>query len=292
MLNKLLRQPYRKLLIKVTKKVLEKHKPTIIAVMGDGQTAVARELVYEVVKAKHAARRNLESPDAEFSLPLTILGYNKYPKSYFEWLWVLIKSNVSVQRSKPYDHFLILEINFVIVELLDFWMEILSPETILIVGKIPTDYSKYEFKKVVKISSIGTEDPMGPFKIAAKQIGRFYQIEDNEIEQVLQNINLPSSKIRYFPGVNESFVIDATHYFFPIDIGSVLELIYGDEDPGRKILLTDSRHDTKAVEQRGGWLVNPKDLIPQKDDLIVIRGERVKKLEEFGELFASNRPLL
>src|SRR5690242_6712489 len=88
---------------------IRKHKPLIIGVLGEGPTSIAREFAYAVVSTTLPARRNLETPEAEFSLPLTILDYPNYPQSVVEWLWVMLKTFLQLFTIRPYKHALVLE---------------------------------------------------------------------------------------------------------------------------------------------------------------------------------------
>ncbi len=292
MLNKIFRKPYRRLLTNLTKLTLKKHQPTIIAIMGDGQTSIGREIVYHLIKTRFPARRNLESPEAEFSVPLTVLGYPSYPEHSWEWVRLLLKSYFLVKKNPPHKHFLILELNFIDPDLLSHWLKVLDPETALIVGRVPVDYSEFGIKKVVKINQTHPDDVLKPFELAVQQIGRFYNIEPNVIEQALSSFSLPSSKIRFFPGINNSVIIDATHYYFPIKLDSALELVQDDTEIGRKIVFTKNKKDINALKQHSDWLKNPKNFTPQNNDAIVLRGNKTVTMQEFEHLFASHMPLI
>ncbi len=292
MLNKIFRKPYRELLAKLTAQALYKHKPNIVAVMGDGQTSIGRELVYHMIKSKFPARRNLESPEAEFSVPLTVLGYPNYPEKHWEWFWILIKYFFLIKKNPPYKHFLILELNFMDPEILSYWLKVLKPETVLIVGKVPLDYSEFSIKKVVKISHTHPEEILKPFELAAQQIGRYYKLGSEEVEKAIKTFSLPSSKIRFFPGINSSIIIDATHYYFPINLNSVLELVINDTDVGQKIIFTFNKKDQKPLKERDDWQINPQNYDPEPNDVIILRGNKFKNMHKFEYLFASKMPLI
>lgn len=278
------------MLANLAKKALEKHQSTIIAVMGDGQTSIAREITYQLLKNNFPVRRNIESPEAELSIPLTVLGYPKYPTNYFEWFKVILKNYFSLKKQISYHHYLILELNFVDPNLLDFWLMLLKPETVLIVGNVPLDYSNYDFKKIVKITSVPNQDILGSFKIAAKQIGRFYGISSEEIDKAIDTFSLPEAKIRYFPGENHSTIIDATHLYFPINLEAVLDLVENEKENSRVVVFTGNKDDLKKIKNKN-FLVNPPNYRPQENDTIVIRGERSKVLAKLEYLFTSTKPL-
>lgn len=292
MRTKILRKPYRKILTWLTKKTLQKHNPTVIVVMGDGQTSIGREMVYHLIKSKYPARRNLESPEAEFSVPLTVLGYTTYPQNALAWLWLLIKSYFLIIKNPSYHHFLVLELNFVLPDLLSYWLDVLKPDSVLIVGRVPLDYSEFGIKKVVKISQTHTEETLKPFKLAASQLGRYYKLSQEDIDKALKAFSFPSSKIRYFPGTNGSILIDATHYYFPVKLGAVLELVHDGSNVGRKIIFSHNDQDKALLRKNKVWEKNPNDYEPQPNDVIILRGPRPDMIRKFGHLFASDTPLI
>jgi hypothetical protein len=258
--------------------------------MGDGHTSIAREITYYLLKQKYPVRRNLEAPETEFSLPLTVLGYPRYPTNIFEWLEVLTKNYLNLKRIGAYKHFLVLELNFIDPEILTYWLKLLSPETALIVESLPIDYSEFVFKKVVKISSTSNERVLGPYKLAAEQIGRFYKLEKKEIASALKNFSLPQSKIRYFPGKNGSTIIDATHHYFPIKLDAVLEITNPQDDSSQTVVFTNQKADLRILKKYPAE-VNPRNYEPDSADTIIIRGKRTEKLPELENLFTTNRPL-
>jgi len=290
MIKSLLRKPYRKLLTKLTIKTINKHDPKIIAVMGDGQTSIGREIVYTVLKDHFPVRRNLESPESEFSVPLTALGYLRYPKNYFEWLKITLKIMFSLAVSPKYNHFLIFELNFFNPDILHHWLITLKPEAALITGSVPLDYSELGIKKVVKISGSLPDDLIKPFEMAAMQIGRFYRLKPEQIDRSLAKFTLPISKIRIFPGINNSTIIDATHFQFPIKIDSALELVDKKDSHNEKVAFTNSKRD-KTLLKNAGWRVNPTKYQPKNNSIIIIRGNRKEMLQKYDYLFESNTPL-
>lgn len=291
MIKTILRKPYRILLTKLTARAIKKHNPKIVTVMGDGQTSIGREIIYTLLKQRFPVRRNLESPEAEFSVPLTVLGYLKYPKNFLEWLWITIKTCFSLVLNPQYNHVLILELNFLDPEILLHWLKILKPEATLITGSVPIDYSELGIKKVVKITTSHANDILKPFEIAAMQIGRFYRLTPGEIEKALSNFTLPSSKIRYFPGINDSIIIDATHLQYPIKLESVLELAQQESSRKENVIFTDLKAD-KAALKNTAWKINPKNYRPKEDDIIIFRGNRDELLQKHEYLFQSSTPLV
>lgn len=286
-MKKLLRKIYKKILKKLTIYTLKKHKPNIIAVMGDGHTSIARELIYQVINTKYAARRNIESQDVEFNLPLTILGFKRYPQKIWEWLWLVIKSGLENVYIKPYSHILILELNFTKADILDEWLKIIKPETAFIVGSMPIDYSEYGFRKVIKISNNGAEEILGPYKIALGQLTKLFDIKEEFIDEIVQKFNLPETKIRILPGLNNSTIIDATHHYYPSNLEAALELV--PEESTNNIIYTKMKPDLSVLKniKYNNWIINPDKYAPKENDIILIRGNRLNILNDFPNIFEN-----
>jgi len=261
-------------------------------VLGDGQTAIGREIVFHLIKSEFPARRNLESPEAEFSVPLCVLGQPSYPTGAADWLWLPLKSLLAINKNPAHRHFLILELNFTNPELLTYWLEVLKPETALIAGQLPVDYSQFGIKKVVKINQTHPDELLKPFMMAAEQIGRYYRLEPTDINLALSTFTLPTSKIRFFPGAGGSTIIDATHYYFPVQLSSVLELIGDDLETSNRIIFTTDKRDLAYLQKFPQWVINPKGHTPKQNEVFVLRGDKRYILAKFGHLFASKMPLI
>lgn len=289
-MKKILRKYYRNKISVLTKKVLQIHEPTVIAVMGDGQTSVAREMIYKIIHTEFPARRNLEFPEAEFSIPFTVLGYPKYPSSLTEFLWVLVKTWYLTKKIEPYKHFLIIELNILNKEILDHWLNILKPETLMIVGNSLIDHSNYKFKKIVKIAGSGNDDLFSPIKMGVEQIARFYRLDPVKTQEELADIHFPESKIRMFPGVNKSMIIDGTYHYYPFDIDSVFELVDTKEE--KVIVFTENKKDVSFIKEKNvSCLLNPKNYKPEKDDVVILRGLRGNTLSQYKNLIDSKHPI-
>lgn len=273
--TKLVRKPFRILLKNLTEKVLQKHNPRIVAILGDGKTSIAKEVVYSVLKESFPVRRNIESPEAEFSVPITILGHSSYPKNPLEWAVLVAKTVLSLKKIQPYEHILVLELNAVKPEILKYWLDITKPEVVLIAGKTPLDYSVYSFKKVVKIVS---DETLMPFKLAGEQIGRYFRIDDASIKKALDTLQLPNSKIRVLPGINHSLVIDATSYYLPIKLESILDMVNITED--RVHIFTDSKKDIEQLKKLNTTIyINPQTYTQDSASVFIVRGDKIKELK-------------
>ncbi len=79
-----------KQITKKVKKILDTHKPIIVAVTGSvGKTSV-RNAIATVLSAKYTVGTTIKNYNNEFGVPLSILGEESPGKSIFGWLRILI----------------------------------------------------------------------------------------------------------------------------------------------------------------------------------------------------------
>ena len=265
-----------------TKLVILKHKPTIYVITGSGETSLVRESLYLSIKEITPTRRNLEKPEAEFSIPLTIFGEFHYPTSLLSWIKIYTLTLLRIIYLKPYKHTIILEINSINQKILNRWLPILNPENLLVVG----DILKINLKFEAKLIKINNEQDI--IKDISKQVVDFvsnkYHINVSEILKK-QNSNVtPISRINFAKSKLGNIVINASYFQFAPQIKSVEEII--ELFPGPKKLIGNvpqSWKDTKFVrslqiiecfEQAGKEDIlllvgNRKDVINLRKDLFI-----------------------
>ncbi len=259
-MRKVLRKILRKVLKALTKTTLKKHKPQIIALIGESKTALLREALYTAIHKQVPTRRNIESPEAEFVVPLTILGAKFYPQNCFEWAFLIGKTFLQLILLKPHPNVLILEYNTSLSEILDYWLEITSPQIIVECGKHPpADCQNY--RKRYKLSE---EECINLEKISniVKKIGKDLKLSLSQIEQALKDIPLPQPRIQILPGKEEFLVVDATYIYFPPLEQSLYEIL-------------------KSLSGKKIWIRSQKDwkeAKPRAQDIVVIMGPRKELL--------------
>lgn len=268
--KKPLRRVGRIILKYLSRSVLNKHRPKVIAVVGDGPTSIAREAIYTVLKEKYPARRNLESPEAEFSVPLTIFGAKTYPQSLGQWLSLVVKTGLQILVLKPYFHFLILELNAADSQILDFWLKITRPDIIVGVGNLP-NHPQLTAEQVVKIPQYETEF-LTQFLETAAQIGEVFNIGSETARLSLEKFELPQGRLKFAAGKDGRFIIDSTYYFFPPPRQAINELLK--DLSGKKIVLVN-----KALQEKGIQVATPMDPAAfasqiEKAEVVVVRGPR------------------
>ncbi|MDP2873711.1 MAG: hypothetical protein Q8N84_00175 [bacterium] len=250
-MKKLLRRCLRAILKHLTLMVLKKHHPHLIVVTGDGQTSLVREVFYSALQDSVPTRRNLEAPEAEFSVPLTILGWPDYPKTIFGWIKVIAKTCAQLTYLKPYTHYLILELAPSSEEILDYWLKAIKPEVTVVVGSLPPSKIITE-KNSLLISQEIDKDFLTPVIAMTKEIGHLYHLSENTIDRNLQSFELPSPRIRLLESASGRTLVDASFYYSPPHFTSIQEIL-GDEESF--LLATDK---VKADENQKVIPLNPR----------------------------------
>lgn len=258
----------------LTRLTIAKHRPTIIAITGDGQTSVAREILYYILREGFPVRRNLELPEAEFSVPITVFDYRGYPNSKLEWLWMVIKVFGQLFTVRPYSHVLVLELAPTSQQVFDSWLEYLHPQTLIVVGGTVLQLP-HAGMQIMKLP-----DEMGKISQTASEVARNLGMQEVDIELGLTMVNFPEPRVRFLTGSAGQVVVDATHYYFPLKLNSVLELVDG--FAGRKVAFTPYELDIKLLQEKG-WEVNPKSYLGKKSDVVLLRGRRMAEYKKYKD---------
>lgn len=255
-MRKILRRILRKVLKILTKATLQKHDPRIIALIGESKTAPLRESLYAVLHKYMPTRRNIESPEAEFVVPLTIIGTNHYPQTSKEWLFLVGKTILQLIFLPIHQNVLILEFNTKLSEILNYWLEITQPEFTITCGSHPPA-KHLETRKTYNLTE---EDSTNLEKITkiVQKIGENLGLPSEKIQQELKKTHLPQPRIKILPGKNGYMVIDATYIYFPPLKESIEETL--SSLTGRKVWIRNEEDWEKAQ--------------PNPHDVVVVIGRR------------------
>ena len=92
------------------RKIVEKYKPTVVAITGSVGKTSTRNAIAEVLGAKFVIRTNAENYNNEFGVPLTIIGEKSPERSVLGWLRVFWKADKLILGSDAsYPNMLVLE---------------------------------------------------------------------------------------------------------------------------------------------------------------------------------------
>ncbi len=258
MLKKPLRRILRLVLFVLARAALKKHQPAVIAIVGEGRTEIAREAIYQSLKNYLPVRRNLEAPNAEFVLPLTVLGAREYPPTTPAWLKTLIKSVAHLLFLPPHKNVLVLEIESTRKEVFDYFWNIARPTILVRCGETPLLSANQSAPQTFKVRE--TEDLSGYLEMAVRVAGSF-KISRRKARQALENFDLPKARINVLPSRNGGIVVDATYHYFPTNPEALEEIL--EALPGKKIFL--------AADQK-----IPNDLKIKKGEIAILTGPHRK----------------
>jgi len=107
-----MRKILQKILKILSKLVLKKYKPVIIAVTGSVGKTSTKEAIYHVLKThfgEHRVRRNERNYNNEIGVPLTIFGLETGGRSIVRWVFRFFRVLWMLIFPVPYPSFLILE---------------------------------------------------------------------------------------------------------------------------------------------------------------------------------------
>ncbi|MEX0888165.1 MAG: hypothetical protein WD940_01410 [Patescibacteria group bacterium] len=247
MLKKPLRRLLRIILFFLARAALKKHRPTVVAIVGEGKTEIVREALYTVLRKHFPTRRNLEAPNAEFVLPLAVLGAKEYPLSAAGWLKILARSTARLLLRPPYRHTLVLEIEYTRKETFDYFWNITRPRVLVICGKTPFLSPHQTARKVFRTK----ETPnLSGYLEAALKVAEDLGIPKKEARRDLQEFQLPKARINILPAKDGGMIVDATYHYLPpnpVALEEILEAL-----PGRKIILSPRKDIPENFKVRRG----------------------------------------
>jgi len=250
MIKKLFRASLRQLLGLFTKIAIKKHNINIIAITGSGKTSLAKEVSYNLLHSKYPGRRNVETPDTEFYIPLTILGFLYYPQNLIKWLALILETMLKLAVIKPHKHFIVLEMTFINDSIFNFWIKILNPDLILIIGEVENSKKFNMVKKIIKVEDsklFKTND----FLDLAFKIGKIYNIRSDKVKKILENTEFPKPRIGIIKK-GDITIVDSTYIYRPPPLKSVLEMF--NDISLNKYILSDFKDDfKKPLIKKLGW---------------------------------------
>lgn len=257
-----LRAIFRRILGFFTVLTIKKHNPEIIVVTGNGQTSLAREYIYSLLYEKAPTRRNLEIPESEFSIPLTVFGEFTYPKNKLTWIPIILKVLILLIKNGSYKHTLILEVSDLDATSYNYWNNILKPKFIINVSEGTELTSK--------------ENLLPTLKKLLNELISYFKLDDSYFENQIAKTNFPSPRINFRKGKFGEFIIDARHYYYPPALNSAIELTT--DLTGRKIIFTKDKSDLESLKN-SNFLVNPINITLLKTDVVILRG--IKTVDKF-----------
>lgn len=132
------------LLANLARRILAKHKPTVIGITGSVGKTSAKEAIYLLVSQKFSTRKSNKNFNNEFGLPLTIIGSDSPGRNIFSWILVILKAIAFIVFPLAYPKVLVLEMGIDRVGDMDYLLSIAKPHISVLTG---IGVSHYEFFK-------------------------------------------------------------------------------------------------------------------------------------------------
>ncbi len=257
----------------LSRMAINKHKPIIIAVLGNNYASFAKEAIYAITSLRYNTRRNLENPDSEFSIPLTILGELSYPHTYTQWIHVIIKNTLRTAYLKPYNHLLVIQIKNITNPIHDYWLTRIRPQFII-------DTSNWTKENIEELLEGKIPDEFIPILNAL-------DIDIATSEEILKSNFFPTSRISIIPAKKDSYIIDARHYYFPPKVKTIVEI--ADSLGASKYLITSLKDDSKRFpdDYKDIEYIDEIDKFPS-NSVFIFRGSKNEFSNEIRELSVND----
>jgi len=126
------------------KKVVLLHRPIVIAITGSVGKTSTKEAIYQVLKSEYGdkVRSTKGNLNAEFGIPLTILGYSKMPNKFIWPVFLLLayfRTNI-----KKYPKYLVLEMGVDKPGDMGYYTQIVKPDYAVITSTTPAHMANFE----------------------------------------------------------------------------------------------------------------------------------------------------
>lgn len=124
----LARKYIEKKLFKLSKAILEKYKPKVIAITGSVGKTSTREAIFTVLNMHVSVRQSLENYNNEIGVPLTIIGCKTAGRSLVGWMKIFSQARKLLRNhDAAYPKVLVLELGIDAPGDMDYLMKLVTP---------------------------------------------------------------------------------------------------------------------------------------------------------------------
>jgi UDP-N-acetylmuramyl pentapeptide synthase len=178
------------LLARLSKRIIRKYKPVIIAITGSVGKTSTRQAIFHIVSQKYKTGTSARSFNDKLGLPLSIIGYGEYPgKSVMGWLSVFTKATALALFRLPYPRVMVLEMGVDRPGEMDVLISIAPPHIAVI-----TDISVSHYEFFESLDTIEKEKG----KLAAAVPADGWVIYNADNERVVNQVqNIDAQKLAY-----------------------------------------------------------------------------------------------
>lgn len=116
----------------LSKFAIRKHKMEMVVVTGWYDTSIVKDLTYTLLHSKFTVRKMLNSPWWDFTVPLTILGYEDKKRSVLSWIFLLMRSNFRLTFGGSNPQSMILNLNYTKDDTAKYWSSFVTPDILIV----------------------------------------------------------------------------------------------------------------------------------------------------------------
>lgn len=131
----------------ISKSVLKKQQPKIVAVVGSVGKTSTKDAIYCVLENKFKVRSSQGSYNNELGVPLTILGETSGGRNIFKWCGILLKGiSLALSKDKEYPQILVLELGVDKPGDMDYMLSFIKPNIACItaISEIPSHLKNFK----------------------------------------------------------------------------------------------------------------------------------------------------
>lgn len=296
------------------KRVLRRSQPEIIGVTGSVGKTMTKEAIYSVLATKFGndVGRSRGNLNTELGLPLTILGFERSPDKWVEWLWALPIAWWRSLIKKDLPRYLVLEMAADKPGDINYLLTIVRPKVAVVTTIGASHLAQFKTIDAVAkeksglIASLGSDGiavlnqadlrvaQMAKLthgrvvyyraqaedlaKEAAGAVGKLYEIPEDEILEGLKTTEGLPGRMRIVPGVNGSTVIDDSYNANPVSMLAALRQLEGvaqDRNGVRKVAILGDMLDLGGYTKQAHQEVIK--IAREKADYIAGVGEAMKE---------------
>jgi hypothetical protein len=119
----------------LSKWAIRKHGLKLIVVMGRHGTKLTSEFISELVSPDILLRKQLERPFWNYSVPLSLLGYEDRSYSLLEWFSLIVRATGQLLFGRRNFSWVALQMSTQHTEISSYWSDLIQPDILVLVNR-------------------------------------------------------------------------------------------------------------------------------------------------------------
>ena len=109
----------------------------LVVVAGRHGTKLTGELIGEMLSPEYVVRKQLERPFWDFSIPLSILGFEDRRYSFLGWVWIVVRASGRLLLGGKNATWTILQVSTYKEDIATYWAHVVKPDVLVITTEKP-----------------------------------------------------------------------------------------------------------------------------------------------------------